>query len=75
MALIENWRGVVRHAWSIRLILLAGVLDGLCAGLAINPYLLPVPVAAVAWASVAVNASAFVARLAAQKELSRGDAN
>lgn len=71
MKVASDWHAVLRHAWSIRLILVAGLLDGLSAGLAIDPLLLPIPLAAVALTSVAVNAAAFISRLVAQKELAK----
>lgn len=65
MRLVENWRLLLRRAWSVRLMLLAGVLSGaevvlplVCADV------LPVGVFAVL--SFLVTAGAMVARVVAQ---------
>jgi hypothetical protein len=67
--LLPDWRTVLRRAWSLRLILLAGLLTGCEAVLsAMGTEWLPVPV----WARMAilfgVLGAAFVARLLAQKD-------
>jgi hypothetical protein len=66
--LIANWREVLRKAWSIRLILLAGLLSGLEAVL---PYIgaLPIPSGVFALLSMFVIAASFAARLMAQKDI------
>jgi len=68
MRLLPNWREVLRKAWSIRLILLAGLLSGLEVVL---PFLgeLPIPSGAFAALSMVVTMAAFVARIVAQKDL------
>lgn len=68
MQLIPNWRGVLRRAWSIRLILLGGALSGLEAALPLVDWL-PVPPGVFAALSFLVTAAAFVARLLAQSSL------
>lgn len=67
--LLPDWRRLIRRAWSLRLILLAGLLTGCEAVLsAMGTEWLPVPV----WARMAilfgVLGAAFVARLLAQKD-------
>lgn len=69
MNLTSNWRAVLRHAWSIRLILIAGLLTGLEALL---PFLGWVPHGPLAILSFLVIAGAFVARLTAQATVSGG---
>lgn len=67
MRLKEDWRIVLRKAWSIRLMLLAGLLSGVEVVLPLFADLLPRGMfAGLSGASVA---AAFVARLVAQKDL------
>lgn len=67
MQLIENWRVVLRKAWSSRLILLAAGLSGVEVVL---PFLQSaLPVGLFALASFLVTAAALVARLVAQPQL------
>jgi hypothetical protein len=65
MHLINNWLDILRKAWSIRLIILAGILTGLEAlvpFLSTNvPYLRTI--------TFVVICLAFIARLTAQKDL------
>ncbi len=64
---IRNWKDVVTRAWSIRLIILAGLLSGLEVALPyFGDFIAP---GRFALLSVAVTAGAFVARLTAQKDL------
>ncbi len=70
MKLVADWRDVIRHAWSIRLMLLAGLLSGLEAVLPLIPGLLPIPVGIFAAISLATVAAAFIARIVAQQPLS-----
>lgn len=70
MAVINNWRGVLRRAWSVRLILLAATLSGLevifqvAIAFAVMPAFLPAGVFA-ALAGL-VTLAAFIARFMAQ---------
>lgn len=65
MTLLSNWREILRKAWSIRLLLLAGLLSGIEAALPFIDDRLPRGVFALL--SLIVTAGAFVARLVAQK--------
>lgn len=69
MRLIDNWRAVLKHAWSVRLMALAVILTGLEAAW---PYLdwLPIPKGAFAALSGLVSAGAIYARFVAQKPIS-----
>lgn len=71
MKLATNWREVLRHAWSIRLIIMAGLLSGAEAAL---PYMGALPIAPGVFAvlSLLVTGGAFVARLVAQPSVSEG---
>jgi hypothetical protein len=73
MRLASEWKRVLRHAWSIRLIALAGMLSGIEAALPLFGGLLPIPPVAFALATLIVVAAAFVARLVAQEKLSDAD--
>lgn len=70
MTLIENWRTVLAKAWSMRLILLAGLLSGLEAAMpSISSFFEPldiIPAGTFAVLSVLVSAGAMIARVVAQ---------
>ena len=67
--LLPDWRRLIRRAWSVRLILLAGLLTGCEAVLsAMGTEWLPVPVWARMVILFGVLGAAFVARLLAQKD-------
>ena len=69
MKLIDNWRDVIRKAWSLRLMVLAALLSGVEFVLPLFSEALPRGLFAVlSFLSVA---GAFVARLVAQKELTK----
>lgn len=71
MRLISNWRAVLRRAWSVRLIVIAGLLSGAEVALEyIDPTLLPT--GAMAALSALVTCAALVARIVAQTKLSEG---
>ena len=68
MQLVSNWSRVLRRAWSIRLILIAGFFSGAEIGL---PYLAPeTPSGLFAGLSALATAGAFISRLVAQKGVS-----
>ncbi|MBL3560916.1 hypothetical protein [Rhodovulum sulfidophilum] len=68
MHLVPQWRALIRRAWSIRLILVAGLLSGAEAGLSLaSPDLLGIPRGLFAGLSALVTAAAFAARLIAQR--------
>ncbi|WP_029073585.1 hypothetical protein [Kaistia adipata] len=64
--LVSNWRAVLCRAWSIRLLLLAGVLSGVEVALPLIG-VEAIPPRVFATLSGIVAAAAFVARLLAQK--------
>jgi hypothetical protein len=67
LTLADDWRDILRRAWSVRLILLAGLLSGLEVVLPFFPDLIPrLPYAVL---TLGVVAAAFVARLIAQQGL------
>lgn len=67
MRLIDDWRRVLRRAWSIRLMVLAAGLSGCEALLPLVADGLPWPRWASALLVFAIVAGAFVARLVAQR--------
>ncbi|MBB3234456.1 hypothetical protein [Phyllobacterium endophyticum] len=67
---VRNWRAVLRYAWSIRLMLLAGLLSGIEAILPLLDGVLPVPPRLFAVLTFLTVGLAFVARLIAQKGIS-----
>jgi len=65
--LLPNWKEVLRHAWSIRLIILAGALSGMEA---LQPFLSDhIPPLPYALSAFVVTIAALVARVMAQKSL------
>lgn len=68
--LVWNWRQVLRYAWSIRLILLAGLLSGAEVALPLIHAVAPVPPGIFAALSFLATGGAFVARLVAQETVS-----
>lgn len=68
---IDNWRAVLRKAWSVRLMLLAAVLTG---AEAVLPFFSPrEPSLWFAFATFAVVCAALVARFVAQPKMHDGD--
>lgn len=68
--LVHNWRQVLKRAWSVRLLLLAGLLSGLEVALPLIDGVYEIPRGVFAALSAATVAAAFVARFLAQKGLS-----
>lgn len=73
MHLVANWRRVLRHAWSVRLIVLAGLLSGAEIALPLLDGVFPLDRGVFASLSFLATAGAFVARLVAQSTV--GDDN
>lgn len=74
MTLVANWRAVLRRAWSVRLMLVAGILSGAEIALPMLDGLLPIPGGAFAALSFLATGGAFVTRLLAQKGFDHEDA-
>ena len=73
MRLIPNWRAVIARAWSIRLLIVAGILSGAEVALPLIGDALPIPTGMFAGLSFVIVAAAFVARLVAQKGITDGE--
>lgn len=73
MRLIDDWRAVLRRAWSIRLALLAALLSGLEVLLPFLDGAIAIPHGVFAALAGLTSAAAFYARLVAQKGLSDAD--
>ncbi len=71
--LIHNWRMVLRRAWGVRLMLLAGLLSGLEAALPLLGGIFFYPPGLLAVLSGLSVGGAFVARLLAQKDIQDDD--
>lgn len=67
--MLWNWKDVLKKAWSIRLIILAGLLSGAEIGLPLIEPVFDVPRGVFAGLSFVATAGAFIARLAAQANL------
>lgn len=65
--LLDDWRDILRRTWSIRFIVLAGVLSGAEVALPFIREVVPIPPGWFAAASALTTAAAFVARILAQK--------
>ncbi len=72
MSLISNWRGVLRKAWSARLMLVAAVMSG--AEIIIPFFSDAMPRGAFAALSFVAVSGAFIARFVAQKAFYGNDA-
>ena len=70
---VPNWRRVLRYAWSIKLIIAAGVLSGAEIALPLIREFMDVPRGVFAGLSFAATAGAFIARLIAQRSVSDGE--
>lgn len=70
MMIVTNWRAILKHAWSIRLIILAGLLTGLEALVPDLPLILNLTDRQFSAINFAVVAGAFMARLVAQTKVS-----
>ncbi|SHF06282.1 hypothetical protein SAMN02745157_1548 [Kaistia soli DSM 19436] len=71
MKLVSDWRAVLKHAWSIRLILLAALFSGLEVALPIIGD--EIPPRLFAALTLIVVAGAFLARIVAQPKTMGGD--
>lgn len=67
MQAVPEWREVLKHAWSVRLMLLSAGLSGLSAALMFGGFL-PIPSPALFILILVVNVAAVVARFVAQKQ-------
>lgn len=68
MKLVDNWKSIIKRAWSLRLMILAAILSGVEVVL---PFLSEsIPRGTFAVLSGITVAAAFVARLVAQKGIS-----
>jgi hypothetical protein len=68
MRLIANWRAILRKAWSVRLMIIAGILSG--AEVILPLFIDALPRNLFAALSMFTITGAFVARIVAQKGLS-----
>lgn len=73
MALRHDWKKIVRHAWSIRWLVAAGVLSAAEVVLPLIQGLLAVPTGVFAGLSGVCVGGAFVSRLIAQKQFGGDD--
>lgn len=69
MNLLANWRDVIAHAWSIRLVALAAALTGLEVATPYFDGLFDIPTGLFAALSGLASAAAVVARVLAQREI------
>lgn len=75
MSVIENWRAVLTRAWSVRLIILAGLLSGAEIAVQLGGNWADLPPGLFSALAGLVSAAALVARLLAQQGVTgNGDA-
>ena len=67
--LVPDWKTILRHAWSVRLMIVAALLSGLEVALPLLQGFLPIRPGVFALLSGLVVAGAFVARIVAQKKI------
>ncbi|MGV2099065.1 DUF7940 domain-containing protein [Rhizobium sp. 21-4511-3d] len=72
---IPDWRRVFLRAWSVRLMLIAGLLSGLEVALPLMDGYVDIPPRLFAVLSGLTVAAAFIARFVAQSSLSKGQSN
>lgn len=70
MTLIPNWRIVLRYAWSVKLMALAGILTGVEATLPLIPDLVQIPQGWFAAATFFVVMAALIVRFLVQQKIS-----
>lgn len=68
---VADWRAVLRHAWSIRFMIAAGLFSGLEIAWPLLDGMLPVPHLVFAACAGLFTGLAFISRLVAQKEFDR----
>lgn len=73
MKLISNWQAVLKHAWSPRLILILGLLNGLYALTDVLIMTMPVPPMWLAVVNAALAGVTFVSRFIPQEKVSGHD--
>jgi membrane protein DedA with SNARE-associated domain len=71
--LVNNWRQVLKRAWSVRLIIVAGFFSGAEVFLPLIDGYVDMPRGIFAAMSGFATAAAFVSRLLAQKDVSNAD--
>ena len=69
MDILNNWRDILAHAWSVRFMALAAALTGLEVAAPYLSELVPVPTGLFAALSGLCSAAALVARVVAQKDV------
>lgn len=69
MKLVHNWRSILKNAWSIRLLLLAGVFSMIEVALPFVQQRYMVPPGIFAALTIISTGGAIVARLVAQKSI------
>lgn len=69
MRLVPDWRRVLARAWSVRFILLTGLLEGLAVAVPLVGPMLPIEPLWLGLAATVSTAAALVARLLAQDSI------
>jgi hypothetical protein len=69
MKLLWNWKLVLRHAWSVRLMILAAILSGIEVALPLLDGFVEVPRGTFAALTAVVTTAAFVTRFVVQTNI------
>jgi hypothetical protein len=70
MKLVSNWQAVLTHAWSVRLIILAGLLSAAEVGMPYIENFIVIPEGMLPALTAIVSGAALIARLMAQRKVS-----
>lgn len=73
MKLLSNWRAVLRHAWSVRFMVLAAVFSGAEIAWPFLEEIVPVPRSTFGIVSGLLTMAALVARFVAQEKITPKD--
>lgn len=70
--LVPNWRAVLLRGWSVRFILIIGLLQGLDVAMPLVGLALPLPDGWLPWVTLVVAVAAAISRFIPQKAVSGG---
>ncbi|TGP22284.1 MULTISPECIES: hypothetical protein [unclassified Mesorhizobium] len=70
MRLVDNWRAVLKHAWTVRIAIFAALLNGIAVTVAIITGAMPFPPIWLAIVNGVLTAAVPIVRLIPQKPIS-----
>lgn len=72
MKLHTDSRRLLRHAWSVRFIVIGAILQGLDSAMSLLEFALPVSPVVLIFLKITITGGAFVSRFVVQKEFKNG---